>query len=127
MFGFNAQAKNNAALLKALDKSLAIIEFDAKGTVLTANANFCRLLGYAPEEIVGKHHSIFVDADYARSAEYRSSGKSSAAANSTPANTSGSARAARGVDPGVLQSCAQFQGRGAPRRQGRHRHHCRKA
>ena len=71
MFGSNAQAKNNAALLKALDKSLAIIEFDAKGTVLTANANFCRLLGYAPEEIVGKHHSMFVDADYARSAEYR--------------------------------------------------------
>ena len=71
MFGFHGRAKNNAALLKALDKSLAIIEFDLKGTILSANANICRMFGYKPEEIVGKHHSICVDADYARSAEYR--------------------------------------------------------
>ena len=70
MFGLNSEAENNAAFVKALNRSLAIIEFDPKGKILSANANFCRLLGYAPEEIIGKHHSIFVDPDYARSPEY---------------------------------------------------------
>jgi len=72
MFGLkNLEAQNNAALLKALDASLAIIEFDPKGTILAANANFLRLLGYSLEEIAGKHHSIFVDPGYAQTAEYR--------------------------------------------------------
>ena len=66
-----SEAKSNAALVKALNRSLAIIEFDPKGKVLSANANFCRLLGYAPEEIIGKHHSIFVDPDYVRGSEYK--------------------------------------------------------
>ncbi|THV12368.1 methyl-accepting chemotaxis protein [Rhizobium rhizophilum] len=64
---FNSKA---AALLKALDKSLAIIEFNPDGTILWANDCFCKAMGYTPSEIVGKHHSMFVDADYAKSAEY---------------------------------------------------------
>ena len=59
-----------ARVLAAMDRSLAIISFDTKGHVLRANANFCSAMGYQPNEIVGKHHRIFVDAAHATSAEY---------------------------------------------------------
>jgi len=55
----------------ALDQSLAIIEFSPDGTILSANENFCRTLGYTPGELVGKHHRVFVDPAYAQGEEYR--------------------------------------------------------
>ncbi|MFK0332930.1 methyl-accepting chemotaxis protein [Rhizobium sp. NPDC090275] len=58
-------------ILSALDRTLAIIEFDCEGIVLKANENFCRVLGYDLREIVGKHHSLFVDQDEVKSPEYR--------------------------------------------------------
>jgi len=57
--------------LSALDRSLAIIEFDPSGTILNANDNFCTALGYSLSEIKGRHHSLFVDPAYAASLEYR--------------------------------------------------------
>lgn len=57
--------------LAALDKSQAIIEFKMDGTILHANPNFLKALGYTLAEVVGQHHSLFVDNDYAKSAEYR--------------------------------------------------------
>jgi methyl-accepting chemotaxis protein len=60
-----------ADIVAALDRSLARIEFDASGRILTANENFCAAVGYRLEEIVGRHHRIFVDPEYAGSAEYR--------------------------------------------------------
>ena len=48
-------------IIKALKKSLAVIEFDLTGKVLDANENFCQALGYELSEIKGKHHRIFVD------------------------------------------------------------------
>ena len=68
MFGYPSDSK---AVLDALNRSLAIIEFDLNGKVLSANENFCKALGYAPSEIVGKQHSLFVDPDYARGADYK--------------------------------------------------------
>ena len=54
-----------------VDSSFASIEFDSKGTVLSANNNFVSALGYNfQEDIVGKHHSLFVDTDYKNSNEY---------------------------------------------------------
>lgn len=61
---------NSAAILEALDRSLAIIEFDPNGTILRANANFCRALGYEASEIIGQHHRVFVDPDDARQPAY---------------------------------------------------------
>ncbi|WP_255561777.1 methyl-accepting chemotaxis protein [Pseudohoeflea coraliihabitans] len=58
-------------MLEAIGKSMAIIEFDMKGNILAANENFCGAIGYKPEEIVGKHHSMFVDPDEAKSESYR--------------------------------------------------------
>ncbi|WP_313198098.1 PAS domain-containing methyl-accepting chemotaxis protein [Rhizobium sp.] len=62
--------QSNAALIEALDRSQAIIEFDLNGIILTANENFCRTVGYSLSEIVGKHHRIFVDPADAASKDY---------------------------------------------------------
>ena len=64
--GFGAKA-----LIKAFSQSQAIIEFKPDGTIVTANENFCRALGYQLSEIAGKHHSMFVDPEYVRSDAYR--------------------------------------------------------
>ena len=62
MLGFRtAKDGEVAALMDALDRSLAIITFDPSGVVLSANQNFCRSLGYDASEIVGQHHRMFVD------------------------------------------------------------------
>ena len=55
----------------AIDRSQAMIEFQLDGTIITANKNFLSAVGYGLEEIVGRHHEIFVDIDYSRSAAYR--------------------------------------------------------
>jgi methyl-accepting chemotaxis protein len=60
----------SAFIQQAVERSMAVIEFDPKGVVLRANANFCEAMGYAEAEIRGQHHSLFVDPQYARSAEY---------------------------------------------------------
>jgi len=65
---FNSDA---AKILNALDLSFAVIEFDVDGNILKANKNFCDLMGYSQAELRGKHHSIFLDNDYARSADYK--------------------------------------------------------
>ncbi|MCR5876905.1 PAS domain-containing methyl-accepting chemotaxis protein [Phenylobacterium sp. J426] len=59
------------ALLAALDRSLAIIQFDTTGKILAANTNFCSAIGYEASEIIGRHHSMFVEPEYARSADYK--------------------------------------------------------
>ena len=52
------------ALLAALDKSLAVIDFQPDGTVITANQNFLHCFGYRLEEVVGKHHRQFCDLEF---------------------------------------------------------------
>ncbi len=55
----------------AIHKSQAVIEFKLDGTILHANENFLKAMGYSLEEIKGRHHSIFVDDAYRQSHEYR--------------------------------------------------------
>jgi PAS domain S-box-containing protein len=50
-----------AAKLGALDKSLATIEFAMDGTILDANDNFLAAMGYGLDEVVGRHHRMFMD------------------------------------------------------------------
>ena len=64
-------ARADRATLEALSRSQAIIEFQLDGTIITANGNFLTAMGYALDDIQGKHHSMFVEPDYARSSEYR--------------------------------------------------------
>jgi len=55
------ERQNARGVLGAIDASYAYIEFDLKGQVLTANSNFLNLLEYQLDEIVGKHHRLFVE------------------------------------------------------------------
>ncbi len=56
--------------VSAIELSQAVIEFALDGTVLRANDNFLAVMGYTAAEVVGKHHSLFVDADHAKSNDY---------------------------------------------------------
>jgi methyl-accepting chemotaxis protein len=58
------------ARLDAINRVQAIVEFDTQGTVLAANENFLGLMGYELADVVGRHHSLFCDPAYTRSAEY---------------------------------------------------------
>ncbi|WP_237154318.1 methyl-accepting chemotaxis protein [Oryzibacter oryziterrae] len=64
-------SSDSNAILKALDRSQAIIEFEPDGKIATANENFLKVLGYRLEEIVGKHHSMFVDPTEVRGDAYK--------------------------------------------------------
>lgn len=58
------------AILAAVDRSQAVIEFGLDGTVLAVNGNFLVLFGYAAEDVIGRHHRMFCDDDDAASADY---------------------------------------------------------
>ena len=64
------KAAEDAGKLEALSRAQAIIEFTPTGEIITANENFLKTLGYRLDEIVGKHHSMFCERDYARTSEY---------------------------------------------------------
>lgn len=75
-FATDITAQRNAAAdvegqIAAIDRSQAVIEFSLDGRILRANANFLEGLGYTAEEVVGRHHSIFVDRAYREGPEYR--------------------------------------------------------
>jgi methyl-accepting chemotaxis protein len=57
--------------VSAIGKAQAVIEFDMQGHVLMANDNFLDVMGYYLDDIKGEHHRMFVDADYAASADYK--------------------------------------------------------
>lgn len=57
--------------VNAMNRSQGIIEFDLGGNILHANENFLSLTGYSLADIVGKHHSMFVDKEEASSGAYR--------------------------------------------------------
>ena len=64
-------APNDRAVLDAISRSQAIIEFALDGTILTANPNFLAVVGYELDEVVGQHHRMFVEPAYAAGPEYR--------------------------------------------------------
>jgi len=66
-----AASADSTAMFSALGKSLAVIEFQMDGTIITANENFLNALGYTLDEIKGKHHSLFVEPSYRDSSEYK--------------------------------------------------------
>jgi methyl-accepting chemotaxis protein len=57
--------------IKAISKSQAVIEFDTSGVILFANENFLGAVGYTLDEIKGKHHSMFLTAEDAQTADYK--------------------------------------------------------
>lgn len=69
------------AFLSVVDRTQATIQFKPDGTILMANDNFLKVLGYRLDEVVGKHHSIFIKPEEVSSAEYRRFWKSLAEGN----------------------------------------------
>ncbi|WP_373355248.1 methyl-accepting chemotaxis protein [Pseudoroseicyclus sp. CXY001] len=67
----DAAEANAAAVLATIDRTQATIQFEMDGTIIRANDNFLKTLGYAREDVVGKHHSMFVAPEFARSPDYR--------------------------------------------------------
>ena len=61
----------DAGKISAVNRAQAVIEFNLDGTIVTANENFLKTLGYTLGEIQGKHHSIFVEQAEKDSAAYR--------------------------------------------------------
>ena len=56
--------------VNAINKAQAMIEFDLDGHVLHANDNFLQAMGYALDDIRGKHHRMFCEDDYVASPAY---------------------------------------------------------
>ncbi|EGH73875.1 PAS protein, partial [Pseudomonas syringae pv. aceris str. M302273] len=52
-------SRENEALVNALQRSTAVIDFTLDGTVISANDNFLRAMGYELNQIKGKHHKMF--------------------------------------------------------------------
>lgn len=58
-------------LERSIDASLAQIEFDAKGNILSVNENFAKMLEHnSVENLIGKHHALFVEENYKASSQY---------------------------------------------------------
>jgi methyl-accepting chemotaxis protein len=65
-----AEARNRAKL-NAINRAMAVIEFTPDGTVIDANDNFLKVLGYRQDEVKGKTHRLFCDPAFSQSAEYQ--------------------------------------------------------
>ena len=59
------------AINTALNRVQALIEFDLEGIILHANENFLATVGYTLAEVQGRHHAIFCDPEYVKTAEYK--------------------------------------------------------
>lgn len=60
----------NRGKLVALDRAMAVIEFDLSGNILSANDNFLHTMGYALNELKGKHHRLFCEASLINGSDY---------------------------------------------------------
>ena len=61
----------NRGKLAAINQSTGSIEFNLDGTIIKANDNFLKVLGYSAEEIDGWHHSMLCEPDYVNSKGYK--------------------------------------------------------
>ena len=66
----STQVLNQNSVLAALERSLAMIEFDPYGKVLWANHNFAQAMGYRSEELSDLHHRQFCTSEFVQSPEY---------------------------------------------------------
>lgn len=57
-------------VINAIDATFAYVEFDIEGNVLNGNKIFLELMNYKTDEIIGKHHRMFVEKDFAKTESY---------------------------------------------------------
>ena len=65
------RSMEDAGKIDAILRAQAVIEFNMDGTIITANENFLKAMGYALAEIQGRHHSMFVEPAIRENSEYR--------------------------------------------------------
>ncbi|AWN37779.1 methyl-accepting chemotaxis protein [Methylobacterium radiodurans] len=63
--------RETSSMIEALHRSQAVIEFALDGTILNANDNFLRTVGYTLAEVQGHHHRLFVDLTEQGGSAYR--------------------------------------------------------
>ncbi|WP_239615600.1 methyl-accepting chemotaxis protein [Cohnella mopanensis] len=66
----STQVLGKDSVLAAIERSLALIEFDLQGNVLWANDNFARAMGYDAAEMIGLRHRQFCKPEFANSESY---------------------------------------------------------
>ena len=64
------RAAEDASRITAIGTMMGVAEYALDGTILDANENFVRALGYIRDELKGQHHRTLVGADDTQSAEY---------------------------------------------------------
>lgn len=62
--------ENVNAQLEAISKSNLVVTMTIDGNILSANDNFCNIMGCPEKNIVNKPHSAMVTPEYAKSKEY---------------------------------------------------------
>ena len=67
----NFRLGDTRAVLDAVTRSQAVIQFTPGGHILHANQKFLATVGYTLAEIKGKHHALFVDPEESRSPAYK--------------------------------------------------------
>jgi len=62
---------NFSGQIDAISKVMGVIEFDLTGKITDVNDNFAAVTGYSTQEIIGQHHSMFVEAADKNSQSYK--------------------------------------------------------
>lgn len=57
--------------LDAINKTVALVEFNLDGTIITANNIFCEIYGYVESDLKGRHHRMFIPINDRTSEEYK--------------------------------------------------------
>ncbi len=70
LFHKRMHKSNDREKVSAIMRSQAVIEFTPDGMIVDANDIFLSAVGYAREEVVGKHHRMFVDPKEVESSAY---------------------------------------------------------
>jgi len=65
------RAQTESSFMQAMDRSMAVIEFDLGGAVVRANDNFLKVMGYRREEVLGQHHRLFCNPSEVQGEAYR--------------------------------------------------------
>ncbi|NBB64477.1 PAS domain S-box protein [Pseudomonas sp. ODNR1LW] len=67
---YSVEVEEMRSVLAAVHRVQAVIEFELDGTIITANENFLKVVGYSLDEVRGRHHRMFMDAAEAASPQY---------------------------------------------------------
>jgi len=64
------RSSRHEAVLDAIHRAMAVIEFSREGIILTANTNFLDITGYRADDLIGQHHRQLCAPALAASREY---------------------------------------------------------